>query len=580
MNTLTRNKNLLIASLILASAMAVSLFIVSAEAKGEADITFPVAGLGNCKDKADCKSFCDNAENIVKCVSFAKEHNLISEEEAARADKFAAAGPGPGGCQGVACESYCDDMSHAEECVAFAQEHGFADKGEIERVQKITKILKDGAGMPGGCQGKKECESYCSDTSHAEECLAFAEKAGFMPKEELERARKMIPLMMKGETPGGCKSKDQCEAYCQNDSNFEECLAFAEKSGVVSGKELEMARKTGGKGPGGCKGREQCETFCNNPANQETCFNFAKEHGLIDENEIKNIKEGVGQVRMGMDKAPEEVKSCLKENLGENIVQDIEAGTLTPGPDIGERVRGCFEKFMPKVREKIGGEFNRAPESVRTCLELAVGKEEFEKIKNGEPPKDPSMGDKIKSCFENMGPPENGMIREGVMPPQASESSICVSQKKEEFRKMMEENGGNLPDETRRKMEEAISECLKGERRDGAMPMPPYGIIPEGIREMAPPGVNITVPKIEYEYQKPEYPTMPPESTGSGYPAYPGVLETGVKFSFPPESIDCVSSIYGKEIVEKITIGTMPPPLDVQNRIGECMAKLNPPATQ
>ena len=62
----------------------------------------------------------------------------------------------------------------------------------------------------------------------------------------------------------------------------------------------------------------------------------------------------MGHVRMGLDKAPEEVKACLKENLGENIINDMEAGTLTPGPDIGERVKGCFEKFMPKVREKNG----------------------------------------------------------------------------------------------------------------------------------------------------------------------------------------------------------------------------------
>ena len=32
-------------------------------------------------------------------------------------------------------------------------------------------------------------------------------------------------------------------------------------------------------------------------------------------NKLKDIKEGMGHVRMGLDKAPEEVKACLKENL-------------------------------------------------------------------------------------------------------------------------------------------------------------------------------------------------------------------------------------------------------------------------
>lgn len=580
MNALTKNKNLLTASLILAFAMTASLFIVSAEAKSEADIIFPVAELGNCQDKADCKSFCDNAENISKCVNFAKEHNLISSEEAEKAEKFAKIGKGPGDCEGRACEIYCEDLSHAEECLVFAKEHRFVDEDEIQRFEKINKLLQSGEQMPGGCRGKKECETYCSDASHTEECLAFAEKAGFIPKEELERVRKIMPLMMRGEAPGGCKSKEQCEAYCENNANFDECIAFAEKAGFVSGKELEMVKRTGGKGPGGCSGRQQCETFCNNPSNQEICFNFAKEHGLINENEIKNIKEGVGQVRMGMDKAPEEVKSCLKENLGENIIQDIEAGTLTPGPEVGEKVRGCFEKFMPKVREKMGGEFDRAPESVKTCLESAVGKDEFGKIRNGEPPKDPSIGDKIRSCFESAHPGDN-MIP-GIpppLPPGTEESSICVFQRKEEFRKAMEEQGGNLSDEARRKMEEAINECLKGKNRGGVMPMPPHGIIPEGVEDMVPPDVNMIIPKIEYEYQKPQYETQPSQPVQSEYPTYPGVLETGVKFSFPPESIDCIVSIYGKETVEKITIGAMPPPPDIQIRIEECMAKLKSSST-
>jgi hypothetical protein len=48
-----------------------------------------------------------------------------------------------------------------------------------------------------------------------------------------------------------------------------------------------MARKTGGKGPGGCKGKEECDAFCNNPDNQETCFNFAKDNGMIPEKDLK-----------------------------------------------------------------------------------------------------------------------------------------------------------------------------------------------------------------------------------------------------------------------------------------------------
>lgn len=588
------DKNLLIASSILAVAVTFSFFMV-ADAKSEADIQFPIAELGNCKDKSDCKNFCDNKENIEKCINFAKEHNLISAKDAERAENFSKVGKGPGGCEGVACKTYCEDISHSDECLAFAKEHGFIEKDEIEKIEKVSKILKGGGETPGGCRGKNECQAYCSESSHAEECLAFAEKAGFMPKEELERARKMLPLMRKGETPGGCKSKDQCEAFCQNPDNFEQCITFAEKAGIMSDKELEMAKKTGGKGPGGCRGRNECEVFCNNPANQETCFNFAKEHGILDESKLKDIKEGMGQMRIGLDKAPEEVRSCLKENLGENIINDMEAGTLTPGPDIGERVRGCFEKFMPKVREKVGEEFNHAPDGVKTCLESAVGKNELEKIRNGEPPKDPETGEKIRACFESAGPHQGGtgpaMMREGNMPRDRygtpgmpggmndgqfgihNESSKCVLERKEEFKKMMEEQGGTLGEEIRRKMDVAVKDCLKNENGGASEGVPRPGILPEGmnqIKNIIPGDMNVMPPKIEYEYSKEPYSQYPQ----SQYPAYPGVQETQVKFSFPPESIDCVSGIYGKEVIEKITIGAMPPPTDIQDRINECMSKL------
>lgn len=589
MNASAKNKNLLVASLILASALAVSSFMI-AEAKSESDIKFPITELGDCKDKADCKSFCDNKENIEKCVSFAKEHNLISPEEAEKAERFAKIGQGPGGCEGRACETYCENLSHSDECLSFAKKHRFIDDNEIQRFEKINKVLKSGGQTPGGCSGKKECETYCSDSSHTEECLAFAEKAGFMSKNELERARKVLPLMAKGEAPGGCKSKDECEAFCQNPGNFDQCLAFAEKAGFISGKELEMAKKTGGKGPGDCRGRNECEAFCNNPTNQETCFNFAKEHGILDENKLKDIKEGMGHVRMGLNQAPEEVRLCLKENLGENIINDMEAGTLTPGQDIGERVKGCFEKFRPKVREKMGEEFNQAPEGVKNCLESIAGKDEFEKIKNGEPPKDSSTGDKIKSCFENMGP---GMMRRDGTPDHQGmpdemreggtgvrdESAKCAIERKEELRGMMEEHGGNLSEDVRRKMDDAVKECFKNEGRSSGGNIPRPGILPEGINQIKnviPDGVNIITPKIEYDYQKSPYGTQPTYPTQPEYPAYPGVQETQVKFSFPPESIECVVGIYGKDVVEKITIGVIPPPTGVQDRINECMSKLKP----
>ena len=92
---------------------------------------------------------------------------------------------------------------------------------ELEEAKKAAKAISSGIKPPGNCRGKAQCDVYCSDSSHMEECLNFAEAAGFIPQEEAAMARKIMPLMMKGEMPGGCKSKDQCESYCEDGEHAE-----------------------------------------------------------------------------------------------------------------------------------------------------------------------------------------------------------------------------------------------------------------------------------------------------------------------------------------------------------------------
>jgi len=46
----------------------------------------------------------------------------------------------------------------------------------------------------GGCNSKAECKAYCDDSTHAEACLSFAESRGMMSKDEIKTARKFIVL--------------------------------------------------------------------------------------------------------------------------------------------------------------------------------------------------------------------------------------------------------------------------------------------------------------------------------------------------------------------------------------------------
>ncbi|MDI6883426.1 MAG: hypothetical protein QMC93_03125 [Patescibacteria group bacterium] len=511
MTKIFKKQSLISVSIILVGVF-ISFLIIQAQAL---DITYPVEELGNCQNKQECRVYCDKPENIIACVNFAQAHNLISPEEAERARAFAEMGEGPGGCKSKEeCETYCDRQENMDICLEFAERNNLISPEELQKAKQIAKAIKEGAQLPGGCRGKEQCEQYCNNLEHIEECFAFAEKAGFIPAEELEEARKgmmamksglkppgncrgkkqceqycsepshreeclnfavaagfipevetemarkMMPLMMAGEMPGGCKSKEECKVYCADESHLEECANFALKAGLMKPEEAELFKKTGGKGPGGCQGKEQCEAFCNDSTNQETCFNFAKENGLIPQEEIEKMKEGMARLKEGLEMAPAEVLECLKSTVGPEILDKIRAGTLTPGPQIGDQVRNCFEQFMPRGPKGMPGEgvpveemsgetpapvprgapeevreqvLKRAGEMVREslarltpamkeCVISQLGQASFDKLQTGDfsgfTPEDSERIQRIvRECVERFKPVSSGEIPAGEMPP-------------------------------------------------------------------------------------------------------------------------------------------------------------------
>src|SRR3989344_2106203 len=121
----------------------------------EAAIIFPIAELGNCTDKENCKTYCDAPDRAPACIAFAESHGLMKMEEAKRARTAlqAIAEGGPGGCTDKAsCENYCDDVSHIDECIAFGEKHGFVDESKREEAKKVAALLKSGVDLPGGCR--------------------------------------------------------------------------------------------------------------------------------------------------------------------------------------------------------------------------------------------------------------------------------------------------------------------------------------------------------------------------------------------------------------------------------------------
>lgn len=392
-------------------------FYVTAEVK---DITYPIAELASCKNKAECLAYCDARDNFERarvCTNFAKKHNLLSAEEIEQAEKYLALGvyQGPGGCKNeIACDVYCADTTHLNECLDFAERYSLRSKNEIAEGRKVAAILKAGGNLPGGCRTKNECMAYCEEPGHMKECVDFAESAGFISDDELKIARKIIPLLASGgetpgncarkdacetycmdaahiddciafaervdllspeeladakkftpyiksgETPGKCRRRAECETYCSDVSHFEECVVFAEKVGMMSAEDVTLARKVKGKGPGGCTSKEACEKFCGIPENIPTCINFAKEHGLEDE--FSEIKEKVrGEVESKMmecaAKSCTEMIACLQEFQTQNEDKGID--------DLPDTVKSkldiCVEEIKADAMKNAGG-INEHPE--------------------------------------------------------------------------------------------------------------------------------------------------------------------------------------------------------------------------
>lgn len=397
---------LLIVSAILLSGVLVAVSVFVVQASSASDIVYPVTELGGCRNEVECRAFCDKPENrIGVCWDFAIQHNLVSDEEIEGAKQFtkSAVSGGTGWCTSTEeCYKYCADVHNLTDCLDFVEENNLIDDPrELDEARRVAAYLNQGGKMPGDCRGKDACFTYCSNAENTVECFNFAKEAGFLNEQDQAEFATFMGLLAKGETPGGCRSKDECESFCAVEANFEECIAFAEKAGFISKDEVAVARKVGSQGgPGGCKSKQACEAYCNNPENLESCFAFGKEHNLLDEDQMKMIQEGTEQIRAALKETPPEVLECLKATVGENIIQDIDAGTLIPGPEVGLRMRSCFEAQGVAAENKTRDCASLPCKEFLSCLESLGGGEATPQGEEHGIPAD--IQNKVDTCIAEM----------------------------------------------------------------------------------------------------------------------------------------------------------------------------------
>ncbi len=550
------NSNSAIAFTILTVSFVISFTIVahaqtaqspSDEQVKASGIVFPIAELGNCASKDACLDYCNIPGNMPACIKYAKDHGLMNSDEANRAEKFKEKldkGEGPGGCKSPQeCKAFCENVSNIEVCTKFAKEHG-VNNPDIERGEKIAAYIKSGGQTPGGCNSKEACETYCSDFRHAEECFQFAEKAGLTQvKVEVPgkaegrfegglppgQFQKFLEAIKKGETPGGCKSKEECEKYCSDPAHRDECINFAEKVGLIPTDQAEKIKQLGGKGPGDCNSPESCKAYCADAAHHDECYKFAVDHGFISAEKADEAKKGFVTLRTGLENAPPEVAECLKSTLGPNVISDIQTGKLTPGPEIGERVKGCFEKFGRKGDPT--EPFRKAPPEVLACVKEKLGSDTYAKISSGEAQPTPEMGDAFRVCSQQFDITRKGQALGGMPPMQTIQNFIKTAPPQ-------------------------ISECLK-QKLGGD-----YEKIASGETQLTPE-IGSKMKACFQEFRPPEV-QFNPERKG-----FERKIEGGAG-NLPPQVIECAKSVLGEDAAEKIRSGITS---DLKEKLQPCIDK-------
>ena len=356
---------------------------------------------GQCKDEASCRNYCENIDNLEECVSFVEKLNLATGDELKEIRQMVSikkAGVSfPGNCKTKeSCLEYCENSAHAVECMEFAQKAGFIPKEDAKAVGLIIPYLKSGGKLPGGCTTKESCDAYCESDAHTNECVDFAVNTGFISQEDAEIVKKTG-----GKGPGNCRSREACDSYCKDATHTDECIDFAVKAGFISKEDAEMAKKFGiTSGPGNCKGKAECEAFCVLPENQDDCFNFAKDHGMISEEDLKNIEEQKKFLE-SIDKASPEWLACMDKELGSSFFERFKAGKLTQAeaksPALETAQRKCGSE---EVQEKIDACLTKSCSEFDACLKSSFPQSAGNQDQQQQSEPDPKIKAKMQACTD------------------------------------------------------------------------------------------------------------------------------------------------------------------------------------
>lgn len=523
-------------------AVSAAFLLAAAAAHAAAQsIAFPIAELGGCTDQASCHAYCDQEANHAACEAFAQAHEFAAPAGAAAeaqgsADQSAASAAilqdgGPGQCgKGAkdpesACRAYCDMTAHIQECVAYGKVHNLLVGDDLQEAQKVAAALQNGATLPAGCTNAASCKQVCESPKsidQAKSCFSFAKAAGLLPPGfDENRAQKVFETIQSATSTPFKSPKDF--AKCDNPTDpsvLKACAEFAVHAGLMSEQEAQTLQATGGKGPGGCQGKDACDAYCS--AHQDECFQFAKDHGLLSQDDQQHMQDSAAHLKEALDKAPDAVKQCITDTVGQDKLASMLSGSVPPGQDFAAAAQDCFGKMVQEQGNDRGGFFGNFGPHDGSSTPPAFGQGEGER----------GPGQEHADNGQNM--------PGGQFPPQVAS---CLADKvgSDTVANLAQQPGPLSGD-----IAEAVRECYSENFGENAPPppeskrTPPPGFTGDESqthatprpdangdgRRMPPPnvsGANGSTTMMRYEDGRP-YGSKPEEGDGSDHPAYPGMM--------------------------------------------------------
>ena len=241
-----------------------------------------------CNTVEACERVCSLPERMRECVDFAEAAGYMDEKDARMMRETG--GRGPGDCQGQdQCMDYCEGEDNMKACMEFALRYELVPEHKVRETQQMVRAIELGAEIPD-CRDPDECRVYCAQQQNAVKCAEFAVAGGFITSQQAQEAQRLLDENLLDDFPGDCRGQAECDAYCRQSENLQECTDFAVRAGYMEQQEADRLSRAVVGGPGGCQGNDECREYCEDPAHLNECLDFAVEEGSMTPQQATQLR--------------------------------------------------------------------------------------------------------------------------------------------------------------------------------------------------------------------------------------------------------------------------------------------------